>query len=214
LAEILEMTPGAVSLVMNKHMAVNLRIAPLLASAFGCEVAEFSPRLAAMLQVRPKPEPSEDPYGESGLSGEQSPRRPPTPAGAITVADALQHVAWTLQNVPDRHRVDIGRQLELLASIPDSQMLVKRIAMALTAYDRPSVPPRIAETIQAQRASAGLLLERRLAELPRKEREDLEAVFNGLIDRVIGKLDDQADHPTPAEHSPSPEPTPAPASHP
>jgi transcriptional regulator with XRE-family HTH domain len=211
LAEVLGITPGAISLVMNKRMAIPPKLAPGFAAAFGCEVAEFSPRLAELLHVRVNPQADPDPYAvarEHAAAAEPSSVEP----GAITAFDALEHLSRTMQSIPDRHREDLGRQLALLASLPDSPMLVRRIAMALAAYDRPTVPSRVATATRTREPSFGQLIGQKLDQVPPTQRTKLFALIEGFVDLELGKLED--DTPTTEQSTPDLEPTPAPAPHP
>jgi hypothetical protein len=193
---------GSVAHFLHGRSAISVKAALGFAKALDCKVADFSTRLARVIAATSEEDLDELIRARAGAAPKSKPASAPTPAPArvldptagsgallINVLDALEHVAATLDAVPDQAREPIGRELSLLASVPDSKTLVRRIAGYLEPYDRPSTPRSLeAASNAAQEAanSMGGILGRRLDEVADvKQRRALFALLDGLIDRVV-----------------------------
>lgn len=160
---------AAVGHFLHGRSAISMKAAVAFAQGLECKVSDFSPRLAALLH--------EDAHAE----------RAPRSAGPHAVMPSLEfclgQVAHALQAAPDRVREQMGKELALLASVPDSQTLVSRIATALSPFANTR-----GATAGTSYAAPGLVsaLARRLDTIgDARERERLFAVLDATIDREM-----------------------------
>jgi transcriptional regulator with XRE-family HTH domain len=180
-AKVLGVSQSAVSQMLNGTQAISARLALPLANLLKCQVSDFSPRLAGQIVYKA----AED---DTGVTAEEPTPEPYSTAEifAVTVDDAVSHLAQTIERVPERSRPAIADELRLLASVPDSPMLVKRISKTLRSYDRPTVPARVVSFIEAKKVSHGELLAEHLNEIQDPTtRHRMFVVLDELIAQVL-----------------------------
>lgn len=161
---------AAVGHFLNGRSAISPKAAVAFAKGLDCKVADFSMRLAELLD--------EDPYSE------RAPRSAGPHAAAPNLEVSLMQIANALQAAPERVREQIGRELALMASVPDSNTLVHRIATALSPFSsRPGVKrdaPTLANRVSQRLDSIG----------DERERERLLELVDRVIDREVAHPSD------------------------
>ena len=158
---------AAVGHFLHGRSAISLKAAVAFAKGLDCKVADFSTRLAALLDENPH-------------AGRVLPHPGPA-AAAPDLEVCLMHVANALQGAPERVREQMARELSLLASVPDSLTLVQRIATALSPFAT-TVKPQAVESLPGY---ASLLARRLDGITDARERERLFALVDGVIEREV-----------------------------
>ena len=153
---------------LNAGTPLSPKAARGFAAGLKCKVSEFSPRLAALLHE------------------EEVRVAPPQPDRALefpSVELSVSCIARALYGAPDNVRAQIGKELSLLADVPDSQTLVNRIATALAPFS--AFPAARAD--RGERTDVPLfasLIGRRLEGIAdAAERERLFIMLESMIDR-------------------------------
>ena len=155
---------AAVGHFLNGRSAISPKAAAGFAQGLECKVSDFSPRLAALLNESTAP---------------SAPKHPGPQAAAPTLELCLEHVARALMASPERVREQMGRELALLASVPDSHTLVQRIATALS----PFTSAQVSRSPDTAPGFATLLARRLEGVSDPRERERLFALVDEVIER-------------------------------